>query len=357
MSYNPLYPFELPLLPPKIDLNSKEINQLLLNARTELAELKGLSFSLPNPKLLLSSAIIKESVASSNIENINTTVIDVLQNQLFPEVEQRIPDKEVLRYRDAIDWGFDNFKKYGISTRLILGIEKVLIPKAYGEYRVNQNRIVNSDTKEPIYTPPIASYIPVLMSNLENFLNLNKDFDPLIKTIVGHYQFESIHPFDDGNGRTGRILMILQLINDGLLFFPILYISGYINKNRSEYYRLLRKISSNNNWLDFIIFMLKGFHQQAGETKNIILKIKVLYFDFKKNLKTNFKKIYSTDLVDKLFSFPIITPVKLARELGIHYTTTSRYLSYLSKHKILEEKKLGKYHLFINAQLLKVMKQ
>lgn len=356
MPFKPTYPFDPPFLPPKIDLNNQEINSLLLKARVELAELNGLSFSLPNPRLLLSPTIIKESVASSNIENINTTVLDVLKNQLFPESEQRPPDKEVLRYRDAVDWGYNNMAKYGLSTRLILGVKKILLPDSYGDYRVNQNIIVNSDTKEPIYTPPIASKIPILMSNLENFLNLNKDFDPLIKTIIGHYQFEAIHPFDDGNGRTGRILMILQLVYEKLLSFPILYISGYINKNRSDYYKFLRKVSSNNNWDDFILFMLKGYYEQALDTKKTILKIKTLYFDFKRNLKINFKKIYSADLVDKLFSFPIITPVKLGKELGIHYMTASRYLSLLAKNKILEEKRIGKYHLFINTSLLKVIK-
>jgi Fic family protein len=357
MSYNPIYPFNLPLLPPLISFESIEINKLLLKARTELAELKGCSLSLPNPRLLLSPAIIKESVASSNIENINTTVIEVLQNQLFPEIEQSKPDKEVLRYREAIDWGFDNIKKYSMSTRLILGIQKKLIPESHGEYRAHQNRIENSTTKQPIYTPPIASHIPRLMSNLENYLNNEKKVDPLIKTIIGHYQFESIHPFNDGNGRVGRILMVLQLINDELLFFPILYISGFINKHRSDYYHLLRKITSDNKWLDFVAFMLDGFHQQAKETKNLILKIKVLYFEFKKNLKTNFRKIYSADLVDNLFSYPIITPVRLAKELGSHYTTTSRYLAQLSKAGVLQEAKMGKYHLFINKDLISLMKK
>ena len=357
MSFNVIHPFNLPLLPPPVTFDSQEINKLLLKARTELAELKGYSLSLPNPNLLLSPAIIRESVASSNIENINTTVVDVLRNQLFPETEQNKPDKEVLWYRDAVDWGFANVHKVGISTRLTLGIQKKLIPTSYGQYRTQQNRIENSSTKEPLYTPPIASLIPSLIGNLENYLNNEENIDPLIKTIIGHYQFESIHPFDDGNGRTGRILMIMQLINDGLLIFPILYISGYINKNRSEYYQLLRKITTTGKWEDFVLFMLTGFQSQAEETKSTLLKIKILYFDFKKNLKTNFKKIYSADLVDNLFSFPIITPVKLAKELGSHYTTTSRYLITLAKAGILEEKRLGKYHLYINKQLLQVMKK
>ncbi len=358
MSFNATHPHKLELLPPKIDLKDSAFNELLLKARTELAELKGYSFSMPNPMLLISPAVIKESVASSNIENINTTVADVLQNQLFPELEQTQPDKEVLRYRDAIMWGFENLERNAISTRLILGIEEKLIPESHGNYRKSQNQIVNLTSKEVLYTPPAFMDIPSLMSNWEKFVNdHDSQMDPLIKCALAHYQFEAIHPFEDGNGRTGRILMVLQLIQDGVITLPILYISRFINNNRSEYYKHLNAITSKNDWAAFILFMLRGFHEQAKDTKETLFKIMSLYFEFKNDFKKSYKKIYSADLVDILFSYPIITPVKLAKQLDIHYTTASRYLMQMAKGGLLKEQMLGKYHLFINERLLKIMKK
>lgn len=356
MLFNKENPYDLPLLPPKAELNSPKFKDVLLEARVALAELKGYSFSMPNPLLLLSPAILRESIASSEIENIHTTIIDVLQNQLFPEKEQRETDKEVLRYRDAVLWGYEHLKEYPVSTRLILGIQKRLIPSHHGEYRQLQNRIVNDKTKETIYTPPVARDIPMLMSNWETFINDDSGgIDPLIKASVAHYQFEAIHPFGDGNGRTGRMLMVLYLIRKNILNWPILYISGYINSNRSEYYELLNNITHKQSWDDFIIFMLKGFYSQAKSTGNLLMHIMSLYDSFKAKLKTEHRKIYSADLVDILFSFPIITPLKLGKELGTHYATASRYLIQLSKAGILDERKAGKYHLFINKALIKII--
>ena len=357
MSFNPTYPHSLNLLPPVIDSKNSAFTDLLLKARTELAELKGYSFSMPNPMLLISPAVIKESVASSNIENINTTIIDVLQNQLFPEAEQTQPDKEVLRYRDAVMWGFENLKKIPVSTRLITGVQNKLIPSSHGNYRKTQNQIVNSTTKEVLYTPPEFLKIPDLIGNWEKFVNQQTDIDPLIKCAVAHCQFEAIHPFEDGNGRTGRILMVLSLIQDGVITLPILYVSGFINNNRGEYYRLLRKVTVEGDWNGFILFMLKAFYVQAAETKAGLFQIMTLYFEFKNNLKKDQKKIYSADLVDVLFSFPIITPVRMARELGLHYTTASRHLLQLAKSGFLKEQMYGKYHLFINERLIKIMKK
>lgn len=357
MSFHPTYPHQLLELPPAIDTKDPVFLELLIQSRTELGELKGYSFSLPNPLLLLSPAILKESVASSNIENINTTLVDVLQNQLFPETERRAPDKEVLRYRDAVLWGFAHLKEYSLSTRLILGIQQKLIPSSHGQYRKQQNRIANSTNQEALYTPPLPSDLPRLISNWENFVHRNEEMDPLIRCAIAHYQFEAIHPFDDGNGRTGRILMVLQLINDGVLEWPILYISGYINENRSDYYRALLEVTKTGKWNEFVCFMLKGFHRQARETKNTLLKIMSLFFETKEKLKKEHKKIYSADLVEALFSYPIITPVRLAEVLGAHYTTTSRYLLQLAQSGFLKETKHGKYHLFINDPLIKIMKR
>lgn len=353
--FEPNIPFDLPELPDIVNIDNADFLDLLLLVRTELAEIKGYSYSLPNPLLLLSPAIMKESLASSNIENINTTLVDVLQNELFPEVDRKLPDKEVLRYRDAVIYAFNELKEIPLSNRIILGIHDILVPTNDG-YRKSQNRIENSLTKEIIYTPPDANKISGLISNLENFINSTESkFDPLLKAVIAHYQFESIHPFGDGNGRTGRILMLMQLIQDNVLTLPVLYISGYINKNRTRYYEVIRNVTYENNWRDYVSFMLNTIYLQAIETKSLILTISELYNKIKDRIKAEHKKIYSSDLVDILFSFPIITPVKLANNLNVHYTTASRYLLELTRNGILKESKIGKYHLFINHELMTII--
>lgn len=356
MPFNPLDPHDLALLPPKVDLNKKALIDLIIKARAELGELKGYTFSMPNPTLLLSPAIIKESLASSEIENINTTIIKVMENQLFPEDEQKTPDKEVLRYRDAVMDGFESFKKLSLTTRTILNIQRVLLPGSSGEYRRLQNGIQNSTTKQIIYTPPIAAKIPELMKNLEIFTNdKNEDIDPLIKCAVSHYQFEAIHPFLDGNGRIGRILMVLYLVNSGILTYPTLFISGYINSNKNDYYRLLLEVTSKGNWEDYLFFMMNGFYLQAKETKQLLFEIMKFFFSLKDRLKKDHKIIYSADLVEALISYPIITPVKLSNELGVGWDTASKYLKALTNAGILADKKVGKYHLFVNKELISII--
>jgi Fic family protein len=355
MPFDPTTPFDLPLLPPRINFRHELLIDLLLKTRTELGELNGYSFSLPNPLLLLSPAVLKESVASSNIENINTTMEQALQMQLFPESERREPDKEVLRYNEAVYWGVEQLRKVPISTRLVLGIHKKLLPEKKNAYRMHQNAISNSATNQILYTPPAPNQVTRLMSNWENFLHADDGIDALIKGAIAHYQFEAIHPFDDGNGRAGRILMVLYLIEQKLLSHPILYISGYVNKNRPEYYRSLRCVSSNEEWIEFIAYMLKGFHMQAKETKQVLLQLVAMLQKTKEKIRANHRKIYTADLVEALFAYPIITPVNLGKRLDINYRTASRYLTELVKGKILEERYVGKYHLFINKPLLNLL--
>ncbi len=357
MSFSATHPFDLPDLPAQISCNSATIHKALLLARTELAELKGYSSSLPNPMLLLSPAIIKESVASSEIENINTTVEKVLQQQLFPETEQKIENKEVIRYKDAIISGFEKLNKVPLSNRLIISIHKQLLQERSHGYRKNQNRIENSLTGEVLYTPPPATEIARLIRNWEKYINSGDDtLDPLIKCAISHYQFEAIHPFSDGNGRTGRILMVLYLVQEQLLHFPILFISGYINRNRTEYYRLLKQVTTEGKWCEYIEYMLRGFYLQAKETKEQLLKVRDLLFQYKIDIKKKCPNIYSSDLVETLFSFPIITPVKLGSLMSIHYTTASRHLKQLTDNKFLHHQPFGKYQLYINKKLLSILK-
>lgn len=356
MPFDPAHPYKLKILPPQKVIKNEQFYEILLKARVELAELKGACGQIPNPLLLMSPAIIRESVASSNIENINTTLEEALQGQLFPETERRIPDKEVLHYTEALSWGFENVKKFSLSTRVVQGIQSILLPEKEVGYRRIQNQIVNSATNEILYTPPIYSDIPNLINNWEKYVNESKDnHDPLIKAAIAHYQFESIHPFRDGNGRTGRILIVLQLVNDGLLNLPILYISGYINRNRPEYYRLLKSVTLTDNWNEYLTFMLMGFYLQAKETKDDLQKILYLFNDIKNRVKSDHKKIYSADLIEAFFTYPVITPTKLSSILNMHYTTASKHLSVLSNAGILKEAKMGKYHFFVNQALIRIL--
>lgn len=356
MSIHVTNPHVLQRLPPAVDLRDPAFFNLLLKARVGLAQLKGQSINHPNPMLLLSPTVLREAVASSSIENINTTVSDVLQNQLFPETEQRSTNKEVLRYRDAVLWGFKHLATMPISSRLVIGVHKQLLPDAAGGYRTQQNRIESDTTHEVIYTPPVAPQVSPLISDWENFVNRNNDgIDPLIKCAVAHYQFEAIHPFGDGNGRVGRILMVLQLIKAGIIDYPLLFVSGYINAHRDDYYRLLKQVTEKNNWASFIQFMLEAFYNQALDSNRVLSKINGLYFEMKRRLKTDHGKIYSADLAAALFAYPVINPMRLSKELNVHYITAGKYLSQLAGAKLLRHEKHGKYNLYINQDLIEVL--
>jgi Fic family protein len=352
MKFDPQTPFLLPPLPPETDLQTQAILQALIPAHRALAELNGYSAALPNPMLLLSPAIVRESVASSEIENINTTLVDVLTNELFTEAERRPQDKEVLRYRDAVLWAFEQLPTIGLTNRLIIGAQKQLIPDYGGRYRQQQVRIANSTTGEVHYTPPIAPQIPALLSNWQEYVNNTEGgVDPLVMLAVAHYQFEAIHPFEDGNGRTGRILMVMQLIEYGLLEMPILYLSGYINEHRSEYYKKLRAVTSDETWEDFALYILTAVETQAIATKSLLVKIADLYKEYKQRLGRD----YPANLIDALFAKPITSPTQLAKVTDIHYTTASKYLKQLTADGLLTEKQVGKFRLYANQKLLKMI--
>lgn len=356
MRYNPDLPFDLPLLPPAVDLSRAKFADALVAARVELAELKGYGQLLPNPLLLLSPAVLRESIASSEIENIHTTIFEALQMQLLPEAQRRQTDKEVLRYRDALMEGFSLLSTVTICTRVIDRIYQRLLPDKRGGYRMQQNRIINDHTGATIYTPPAAQNVPELIGDWERFLNTPDDgVDPLIKAAIAHYQFEAIHPFSDGNGRCGRILIVLYLVQAGLLSWPILFISGYLINHRSEYYRLLKAVTEEGRWDEFITFMLTGFHQQAVETRELLFATMALLQQFKDTLQLKLPNVYSHEVVEALFSVPVITPTRLAKEAGINYKTASRYLRQMEKEGLVDGRVHGKYHLFFNTKLLELL--
>lgn len=354
MLYNPTEPFEVPPLPPRENLETASILKTLVKAGRQIGELKGHCATVPSPMLLMNLAIAKESVESSRIENIVTTVESVLKDQVLPDSEIKAPDKEVLRYREAMYWGMTNLDQYSISTRLILGIHGKLIPGSKG-YRKQQNAIMNQRTEEVIYTPPPATEINRLLQNWENFVNAkdaDPPLDPLIRCALAHYQFESIHPFMDGNGRTGRILLVLQLVQEGLLNHPVLYISGFLNKHRSNYYDSLLEVTRDGNWERFILFMLSGFATQAMKTKTKLFEMMTVYEKLKKAINDNHTKMKAEEIADHIFSNVITNPAELARVLGIHYQTASRHLKELSEAQLFKGFKVGKKHIYFYPELL-----
>ena len=334
---------------------SPRLTKLLITARANIAELNGYCLAVPNPYLILSPSILKESLASSEIENIQTTLIEALQSALFPEIERREPDKEVLRYSDAVLWGYQQVQSgLPIVSRIITGIQDNLMPNQ-GGYRTSQNIIWNPATKEIILVPPKANDLPDFIKDWEGFVNTEDDLDPLIKIAIGHYQFESIHPFNDGNGRTGRILMVLELVQKQLVTLPILYLSGYIVAYKREYYQALQSVRKTKDWEQYLEFVLLAFATQAKATSKTFLEITKLLTIQKKDFKTKLPKIYSHELLEELFNSPIVSPVSLGKKLNIHYTTASKYLKAMTQAGILTTTKVGKNQFYINFELISIL--
>ncbi|MFQ5444264.1 MAG: Fic family protein [Nitrospinales bacterium] len=353
---NPDQPYELKPLPPPNDFESKPTLRALINTIQEVSELKGYCSKVPNPRILLSITMMKESVESSEIEEIHTTVESVLKSQVIKESERRGPDKETLRYREALDWGFNNLGQWGLSTRLILGIHKVLMKSNVG-YRKQQNAIKNTGAGDIIYTPPIASKINELIQNWENFVNHPEasKIHPLVRCAIAHYQFEAIHPFSDGNGRVGRILLALQFVTEKLLDFPVLFTSTYFNENRADYYRTLNKVTRSNDWENYVLFALEGFRVQAGETKKKLFTMIEIYEDLIKRIREDHSKIKAVETADHLFTYPFTNATYFSKGLGIHYTTAQRHLAGLKDSNILRDFWVGKRHLYFFPEITKII--
>lgn len=347
-------PHKLTAINKNLPIDLTKYDKELIQARTEIGVLKGACYGLPNPQLLLSPTVLREALASSEIENIVTTLADVLKAQLFTEAEQSAEDRQVLRYNTALYRGITMLTDMPIGSRLICDIHDVLIPREQG-YRKTQNALINNKTKEVIYTPPAANEIPTLISDFEKFIHDGSGIDPLLKTIMAHYQFEAIHPFGDGNGRTGRILMVLCLNHYGLLDLPVLFISGFINQHKDEYYAAIRGVTENEDWDTFIRYMLKAFRHQALESTELLLKIKALHETTRRKIRSSLPKIYSRDLVDAVFSQPFITPKKYGELLGVTYQTGSSHLKSLEAAGYMDSFKVGKYLLFANKPLLALL--
>ncbi|MCF8225400.1 MAG: Fic family protein [Bacteroidales bacterium] len=346
------------LLPLKIDLETKKVLKSLPSAHAALAELKGIATTIPNQAILINTLGLQEAKDSSAIENIITTHDDLYKAELNLDSFKSINAKEVQNYVAATKRGFELISKSGLITnKIIIQIQKALEGNKAGFRRLPGTTLKNSSTGEVIYTPPQdPEEIKGLMANLEKFINDKEicTFDPLVKVAIIHYQFESIHPFYDGNGRTGRIIYILYLILEKLQNLPILYLSNYIIKNKSGYYRLLQEVREKNNWEDWILFMIKGVEQTSRETIDLILQVRELMMRYKHTLREQYK-FYSQDLLNNLFKHPYTKIEFIQRDLNVSRITAANYLNRLADDKILTKKKLGTANYYINEPLFELL--
>jgi len=345
-------------LPPNINLETVPVLKQLAKSNRALAELKGYADTIPNKNILLNAVMINEAKDSSEIENIITTH-DELYKALSQSTGASLEAKEVVNYRSAIWEGYQLVLKEGILTvNMIVRIQGIVEGNQAGIRKLPGTVLVNSKTNEVIYTPPSDEReIRNLLSNLEDYINEEDDLvDPLIKLAVIHFQFESIHPFYDGNGRTGRIINIIYLILKDLLNSPILYLSRYINKNKSEYYRLLQEVRTQQNWEEWIIFILKGIEETAIDTLELVKRINVEVETMRNEIKLKLPKIYSKELIDLLFYEFYTKTIYIEKGLSITRKTAVSYLSALETAGFLVSEKIGKERIYKNRRLYDLVK-
>lgn len=353
MTFNPARPFnDLPLLPPSLDLETPAILKACIPARAALAELKQAGALLPNQGLLINALPLMEAKDSSEIENIVTTT-DKLFQFSTDDTHADPATKEALRYRTALYQGYIELAKRPLNTSTAVAVCSNIKGMAMDIRKVPGTTITNTSTGETVYTPPIGEdHIRKLLANWENYLHAEDDIDPLIKMAVAHYQFEAIHPFLDGNGRTGRVLNILYLINTELLQLPILYLSRFIMQHRSDYYRLLTSVTQEENWQEWVLYMLRAVEETARWTTNKIAQIRDLIAETTATIKQQHPKIYSHELIEVLFQQPYCRIMNLVDANIAKRQTASSYLKELCEAGVLQELRIGKEKLFFNPLLL-----
>lgn len=362
MLKNPDKPFNsLPFLPPPVEKTETiAILKQESKAAVALAELKGLAKTLPNQGILINAVVLKEAKASSEVENIITTHDKLYQAMIAKSVQADPATKEVLRYREALLFGFHEIQEKGfLNTNGICRIQAILEENEAGIRKLPGTALKNDLTGETIYTPPDdRDAIQNLMSNLERYLNEEPcEISPLIRMAVQHYQFESIHPFYDGNGRTGRIINVLYLILHQLLDIPVLYLSGYIISNKPTYYRLLQEVRTQDQWENWILFILKGIEETARRTIRQIDQINQLFAATQEKVKQEMPRLYSKDLIEQLFIHPYTKIEYISHSLGVERKAASRYLKNLEAAGMLQSQSVGKENIFIHTRLYEILKE
>lgn len=356
--------YEIPLLPLPYDLETKAVLRQANKANRKLAELKGVAQTIPNERILISSLTLQEAKDSSAVENIVTTQDDLYRAGLdagFTLIGAAT--KEVLFYREAINEGFKLVRNKNILTlNDIKRIQEVLEQNSAGFRTTPGTQLKRSSDGAVIYTPPQDGQLIVeLMSNLEQFINDDElcPIDPLVKMAIIHHQFESIHPFYDGNGRTGRIANILYLVTSGLLDLPILYLSRYITHNKAEYYERIQAIrnatgENSAQWEEWILYMLRGVEQTAEETITLVKNIGNLMTKYKNIIRPAFGRKYNHELLNGLFYHPYTKIGHLESNMQVSRQTAAKYLDKLASLGLLQKERMGKENYYINTQLMEL---
>lgn len=353
-------------MPPILPLDQLEsgrfdtprILKKLAMASRRLAELKGVAATIPNQGILINTLGLQEAKDSSEIENIVTTHDDLFKGDEAIQDPSDPATKEVLRYRQALYRGFLLVREHGLLTlNHMLQIQEVLEENRAGLRKVPGTALKNPNTGEVVYTPPqSAQDVQRLMGELERFINgdVSFDADPLVKMCLIHHQLESIHPFYDGNGRTGRILNVLYLVKEGLLEIPVLYLSSYIVRTKGEYYRLLQAVRDEDAWEDWVMYMLDAVEQTAHQTIQMIHAIKEALQSYKHRIRAK-HRFYSQDLINNLFTHPYTRIEYVERDLKVSRLTATRYLDLLAADGFLLKQKKGRGSYYINTALTAIL--
>tara|TARA_R110002012_G_scaffold223885_1_gene395896 strand:+ start:5627 stop:6724 length:1098 start_codon:yes stop_codon:yes gene_type:complete len=351
------------------DIESKAVLKATAKAHQALGELKGLAVTMPNQYLLLATLSLQEAKESSEIENIITTQDDLYRSNYQSQQFLSTAAKEVHNYAKALETGFNTINKTGLLTNnTIIEIQQIIENNNAGFRTQGGTQLVNQQNEQVVYTPPqTGQHIVDLMRDLENFINNDElsDYDDLVKMALIHHQFESIHPFYDGNGRTGRILNILYLSKQSLLGAPILYLSRYLNKNKAQYYQLLQAVrdsntgknTENKDWEAWLLFMLKALQVTSQDTLKTIKGLIALMRSTKQTIKAELPKIYSHELINNLFAHPYTKVEFITQDLNIHRNTASKYLNQLVDIGVLTKHKLGKDNYYLNHELYALLSE
>ena len=354
MSY---FPQNLPLVDEE-QLENRQILKKVASAHRFLAELKGMSASIPNEAILINTLSLQEAKDSSEIENIVTTHDELYKQGISSDYLNPVA-KEVQNYSTALKHGFEKIRESKlIRLQDILAIQSLLEGNNAGLRKLPGTELKNIQTGEVIYTPPQdANDVSRLMHNLIQYINSDElsDCDPLVKMAIIHFQLESIHPFYDGNGRTGRILNILYLVAQGLLDLPVLYLSGHIIKNKAAYYSSLQGVRDNGDWHAWLLLMLESVEVTAKKTIELIVQIKSLMHIQKNRIRNELPKIYSQDLLNNIFSHPYTKIDFIIEDLGVTRITAAKYLGQLVDIGLLKKHKVGRSNYFVNIALYELL--
>lgn len=347
--------YTIPTLPLKENIETKAVLKQTIVANRKLAELKGVVKIVPNPSILIRTLSLQEAKDSSAIESIITTHDELYKAEIGAASLSSPAAKEVSTYADALMRVVETVNRRGfISANDIIDIYRSIKHNDAGYTTSPGKALINERTKETVYIPPqTIDEIKEHMANLELFINDDtlSDLDPLVKMAIIHHQFESIHPFGDGNGRAGRVLNILYLVAKNLLDLPILYLSRYIIQNKKEYYELLQAVRDNGDWEKWILFMLKGVETTATESIRFVEGISAMMLRYKHYIRENLPRIYSQDLINNLFRHPYTKIEFVVNELGVSRPTANSYLNQLIKAGFLSKIKLGKENFYMNNEL------